>query len=466
MASYRSDSLAQKTLRALFIIAVATSVIPNGSVGDYGYYASTMFHGLIFTFAALISFRTSTVSKLYKTTIVIVVISMAYVLAQIVSFPGNPFANPAWEMVAEFTERHYETISVAPWVTLSTLPGLIIPFLVFANALILFQTDTLSRALWRRLALLGGALALISLVRHQIFPESALFGTPSRGQENLTGNFYNRNNSAAFFALASLAMLGLILMQLTKIRWKSIQRRLHKFQFFDDRKYTVLAVYMVLFFICIITVFLTRSRGGVGFMMVSLTGAAVIIAMVSNRTSKIKLAARLGISAGLLIVSVLVFGIYGARTIRRVELGGFDDARWCIAKSTYRAILDYPIFGTGFGTYRDIFPIYRDLECGIYGIWDRAHNSFLEAYLGLGFPFALLLVASLLAVLAALRVGYKERHRFRFIPVLTLFALVYMMLHSFWDFPIQIHGIAVYFAALLGAGCGISLARSSVKQPV
>jgi hypothetical protein len=38
--------------------------------------------------------------------------------------------------------------------------------------------------------------------------------------------------------------------------------------------------------------------------------------------------------------------------------------------------------------------------------------------------------------------------------------VLYLMLHSLVDFPLQIPGVAMYAAALLGTGTGICLARA------
>ena len=122
------------------------------------------------------------------------------------------------------------------------------------------------------------------------------------------------------------------------------------------------------------------------------------------------------------------------------------------------------MFGTGFGTFRTIFPIYRNVECGIHGIWDRAHNTFLEGYLGLGFPFCLFLAILIWFIANGLIIGFCDRYRFKFISILTIGLIAYISMHSFVDFPLQIPGLAVYFSSLLSAGIAISIARRTVDR--
>jgi hypothetical protein len=55
--------------------------------------------------------------------------------------------------------------------------------------------------------------------------------------------------------------------------------------------------------------------------------------------------------------------------------------------------------------------------------------------------------------------GVKVRHRFRFVPVIGLAALILASLHSLVDFSLQIPGVGVYFAAIMAATVTVSLGR-------
>jgi O-antigen ligase len=156
---------------------------------------------------------------------------------------------------------------------------------------------------------------------------------------------------------------------------------------------------------------------------------------------------------------MLAFAVLGARTLFRFEQGGVDDHRWCVYGSVIDAIRDNPWLGTGFGTFEQVLPAYRDPKCGISGVWDRAHNVFLEGYLGLGLPFAVVVLFGLLYLLSIFLIGYRTRQRFRIVPLAGMGILLLIVLHSMVDFSIQIPGVAAYIAAVIGAAVCISLAR-------
>ncbi len=137
---------------------------------------------------------------------------------------------------------------------------------------------------------------------------------------------------------------------------------------------------------------------------------------------------------------------------------GVDEARLCVYASTLKAIGENWRFGTGFGTFESVFPIYREAGCGSFGsIFLRAHNIYLEGALGLGAVFAPILIGGLAHVIGNLRHGIRRRRRMRLASTLGLGAVALVALHGLVDFSLQIPGMAAYFAAYLAAVTTISL---------
>ena len=165
------------------------------------------------------------------------------------------------------------------------------------------------------------------------------------------------------------------------------------------------------------------------------------------------------------LVIVGLFALFAGRSVYRLEEQGAEDGRWCAFASTIEAIKDNWVWGAGFGAFRDIYPVYRNAECaGIFGYWDRAHNFYLEGYLGLGLPFAIALVIGYAVLAGVLACGARHRHKFRFIPVTGLATLGLVSLHSMVDFSMQIPGVNVYFATAMAA-CDRGVARPRRLDP-
>ena len=97
----------------------------------------------------------------------------------------------------------------------------------------------------------------------------------------------------------------------------------------------------------------------------------------------------------------------GSRARRRS--GGSPDAdvhassRLAYYRTTWQAIGDRPLLGTGYGTYADAFRAYNHPGTGTYFL-DKAHSTYLQMIMELGWPAALALYAGVaLLVLRCLR---------------------------------------------------------------
>jgi O-antigen ligase len=210
--------------------------------------------------------------------------------------------------------------------------------------------------------------------------------------------------------------------------------------------------------------FLTQSRGAVGATFVACVAAAALFTtrrLTADKPNEEFVSWRryATLIAGLVVV-VGLFALFAGRSMYRMEEQGSDDGRWCSFASTIAAIKDNWIFGTGLGAFQDVFPVYRDSDCaGIFGVWERAHNFFLEGYLGLGLPFVAALAIGYSILVGIFIRGIRIRHKFRFIPVTGLAVLILASLHSIVDFSLQIPGVGAYFAAIMAATVTVSLGR-------
>ncbi len=149
----------------------------------------------------------------------------------------------------------------------------------------------------------------------------------------------------------------------------------------------------------------------------------------------------------------------------RLQSTGLSSQRGELRELSYRMIGDNAVVGTGVGTYRWVFPTYKDGRFGTY-FYDHAHNDFLETLGEQGvLGFALLLSALTLIFLYLIRAFWK-RHD----PLSrgALFAAIAgctsLMVHGLVDFNLQIPANASYFFALLGVGMVAGSLRQSFES--
>lgn len=381
-------------------------------------------------------------------------------ILQVTPLPFGLFAHPVWTTVGDLGIEVQRVISIAPFATLAAIPTLILPFLVFAAMLLLCQKRREALFAWKALATLGLCLTGLSILLEVVFPEATFFSRFEVGGGAFNGIFVNRNTTAAFLGLTSFVTAGWLMLPrghsrsewprrtgLVTLGWQPI----------------MLSIFL---FLLIITLITTRSRAGVTFALICLTLTFAAIFALSHKSSKrsvhplglrAKVALALASGAGL-------FFVFGEPVISRMGLEA-EDGRWCAWASSLQMILERPLFGSGFGTFAEAFPEYRDPEClGSEGTWTRAHNSYLELLAGMGLIGGLGAVALLGILIRTLTAGVRTRKTLVAIPLSSLGALVFVMMHSAFDFPLQVPGIALYFAALMGSGCAVSILTRQPRQ--
>ena len=103
---------------------------------------------------------------------------------------------------------------------------------------------------------------------------------------------------------------------------------------------------------------------------------------------------------------------------------------------------DYPLFGTGPGTFESVFQLYR-ASADTY--WPaQLHNDWLETRITFGWVGSALIALSLLTVILRWFAPGGIRGGRRFVLLLWL-ALAGCLVHARYDFPFQIHSIDFLF---------------------
>lgn len=451
-------------LERAFVTTIAVAALAYGSAST----VQSSFLAIAFALLAMLSILRPIGSAAIRVVRAIAILLAAglvgYAALQALPIAGANIANGAWKSIADHIAPVRGTISVAPGMTLDALPELALPFLVFVCALVFFQGDDGGLRLWRALAYFGVGYAAIGVLQELFFPEQLLFERKVFYVGSLTATFVNRNTAGTFFGLAFLLNLGLEFDALRKIRLASLVKKTLNFDMAWPDKHTMTLVHLFACLVCAVALFLTQSRGAVGATFVASTFAAALIAtrsVTSDAPSDDSAKWRhRAMTIGVVLVVSGLFALFAGRSIYRMEEAGAADGRWCAFASTLEGIHDNWVLGAGFGTFQDVFPVYRDPTCaGITGVWERAHNVFLEGWLGLGAPFLVGLAVGCAVLIAVFVHGVRTRHRLRFAPIVGLAALILATLHSIVDFSLQIPGFTVYFAAAMAAAISISLGR-------
>lgn len=344
---------------------------------------------------------------------------------------------------------------------LQSVGYVLLPFATFMAALLFIRDDARYLTFLHILLATGFVVTTVALAEFIVSPRTLLLQPKLHYLGSFTGTFVNPNTAATYFGTMLLLSLSLCLRQFAEIRRH--QRMIRRTP--TNPRMRIFLVYCGWTLVFTVALLLTRSRGG---NLSSTIAIAVFIGAYAffaarKRGATVRLRS-VGALAAVGTVIVL-FAILAQRVMLRIQTEGlFEKGRLCTYQSTWQAIQDHFWLGTGLGSFQDVFPAYRNPECGMSGYWEMAHSVYLEGWLSLGAPFLLLLVVVYYQLIKTYAYGYRHRHRFNFVPLTALAILLLLSLHSLVDFSLQIPGMAVFAALVLGAAAAVSLAPRGADE--
>lgn len=375
---------------------------------------------------------------------------------QAVDWPHSALVHPIWEMAGGVLGRGTRaSISVNPDLTNLALLSLITAAAVFWISLQLCRDGFRALLLVKSLAAIGCAYAAYGLLA--VGAPIVRFPWLGRSAPSVlvSSVFVNRNCYAAYASLGLMATAGLTLqLYCDKLTERTTRRGLAITAMIEMLGGTG-AVLLGAGFLISVALLLTGSRGGV-----SAGGLGIfVLTVLGPRHGAHRALPSVSIVLGFLLVAalLLLFGDPLSDSLR--ERGISDENRLSVYSLTMRSILDIPLLGHGYGTFVDVFPMYRDRSISVFGTWEEAHNTYLEIFQGLGLVFGSMLLMSVFLLALRCVKAAKVRRRNATAPRVAAAVAVLVGVLAVVDFSPQIQAVALTFAAILGAG--VAQAESS-----
>lgn len=380
-------------------------------------------------------------------------LAAGWAILQASPFMPESWHHPIWAEAAKALggdpSRGY--ISVNPYETGSALALLLTHGGIFWLALQYGRDRKRAAALFYALVFAGLAYAAYGLAVEFSGSHAILWFDKTSYRGSLTSTFVNRNSYATYAGLGLVVTTGLLI---------EFFRRSYGTDPDMRREYlrrliiamTTRGWILVLAWILIATaLLLTDSRGG----FLSACAGLIAIFILSAVSRSLRRRPALIMASSVLALGLVVFVLSGDTILGR--LVGTDiknEGRVAAYALTLQAISDRPWLGTGYGTFKEVFRMYRDDS--IPGIYDKAHNTYFENALELGIPAALSLLAAVICAAFYCMLGTRRRLRDRIYPSVALSATILVGFHSLVDFSLQIPAIGATFALILGIGCAQS----------
>jgi len=283
----------------------------------------------------------------------------------------------------------------------------------------------------------------------------------------VTSTYVNHNHIGGYFELAIPLAIGLMLAKERLLRRGKISKS--SSVIFGSLLPLAAAVIMI------IALVFTYSRGAwIGFLG-SMIGFGIIIALWLKILKGWSRPKKWGVFAliTLIIISVAIFMPQDikqrATTLLEFKEGEFEDmsiqGRLIVNRNTLEMIKDYPILGSGPGTFNILYPKYRDPRLRTF--MNATHNDYLQyaeemGLFGIG-SFILLLVLFFkknLNLIRNLQDKYLQGLTIGFLVSVSAIAI-----HGLVDFNLQIPANALLFWIILALSSSIAIiARSGGRR--
>tara|TARA_Y100000296_G_scaffold37900_1_gene43853 strand:+ start:12805 stop:14133 length:1329 start_codon:yes stop_codon:yes gene_type:complete len=316
----------------------------------------------------------------------------------------------------------------------------------FTLSLLLINTrERVTQIIWTIIAAatfqaVYGTFMVLSEVEWGFFqPKAAFLG-------NATGTFANRNHMAGYLEIALALGVGFILANPTHYTGNLYQRTLQFISMLTSDK----VVLRLLLAVIVIALVMTRSRMGNTAFFASMiaTGAMALFFMRYKTRSTVFL-----LSSMLIVDMAIVGTFFGADDLfeRLKETSQDTESRDEVARDTFNIWKEYPILGTGSGTFTHVYPSLKSEDVVTSRIYNNAHNDILQFLSEFGLPAFLVLCwivgYALTNVVNAMR--KRHSHFSKGIGFGSMMAIVALMIHSTVDFNLQIPANALMFMLVL-----------------
>jgi len=276
--------------------------------------------------------------------------------------------------------------------------------------------------------------------------EYGFFFKKTSGLGVATGTFINRNHLAGYLEMCLAVGIGLMLAELSTQAATNWRESVHRFL---ETLLSSKALVRLALVVMVIGLVLTHSRMGNTAFLVSLTAVGAFYLFVIRRITR----GSAIFFVSLLVIDLLVVGnFFGIEEVaeRLQQTSLASEQRDEDSKDTLRIVRDFPLTGSGAGSFYTVYPLY---ETGpIDPLFLRhAHNDYLQFASEFGLVALAVLAFSVLASLwTALRAQMVRRDRLlQGMGFASTMAIVALLIHSAVDFNLQIPANAAMFVILL-----------------
>jgi len=398
------------------------------------------------------------------------VLSLGVGVLQLVPLPPSilsaisPLASGIWGGVSPGAETG--TLAARGWATLSLVPNFTLYELIRYVFYFLFAYLVYKHVSTRKRVKVFVFLLFAAACFQSFYGLAEFFGGTQRifgfqreaYIDSATGTFINRNHFAGFLEMIFPVSMGYLLAGASFFVMKRGGSFKEKILWFGQERLQQAVVFGIIPILIGIGIFFSRSRTGIFLFFASIFLMVVALSGAGGRKpTKIIRTVLLAV-----VFAVILIGI--RPVIERFSFAALaHEVRPVYFKNTVEIIKDFPVAGTGLGTYFYAYPMYEKKYSG--DLLEHAHNDYLELLAGGGIVGGGLMIVLAFGTLIWLFARWAKRsdNLVRGVGLGCLVGIASILIHSLTDFNLHITANAVLFVTLYALAMRLVGLNSSQK---
>jgi len=267
--------------------------------------------------------------------------------------------------------------------------------------------------------------------------------------DSVTGTFVNRNHLSGFLEMIIPLTIGLIIARINLFSLRGMRWRRKLLQLSEKGLSTNLLISLSIIVMAVAIIF-SRSRSGIFLLIFTLLLFFELTTLYLGRSEEQKKWIKNFLKVVFLFIIFISLYIGIGGMVERFTLDKLlQEERPIHWKNTIGIFADYPLFGTGLGTFPSLYP---DMEKGgqLMRI-SHAHNDYLEYLSELGLIGMILLLGGILYMVINSFLVWRERKHpeMKGLALGGIISIICIMLHSITDFNLHIPANMLLFSVVL-----------------
>jgi O-antigen ligase len=278
----------------------------------------------------------------------------------------------------------------------------------------------------------------------------------------VTGTFVNRNHLSGYLEMIVPLALGLVLARMSLLAF-GVKGLKEKLLLWTSKGILVNVLILAGVVLMSLGIVLSRSRSGVVVLAFAVFLFFAFSVYSFSRTGFRQPWVGQTVRTVFLVVVALAAVAGVGSTIRRFALDDLlREDRPLYWASTVEIVRDFPVFGTGLGTYSSAYGAYEKASSNEMEL-RHAHNDYLEAAAELGVVGTVLLLGIILYIAVEAFLFWRERRnaQARGLALGGLVSLAGAGLHAMTDFNLHVTANAVLFTVVLGLALVMAIYRKT-----